>query len=486
MTENSQPAPRHRGAAAFLVLGLVMGLAAGTALAWRYGSDLAAVLGIGSPQSASGEPGAAGTAAPGSAAAPAREREILYWYDPMSPGTRFDQPGKSPFMDMDLVPRYADEGGGAGGVVIDPVQVQNLGLKTAPVRRGSLTVVREIAGNVEFNLYQQARVQPRAEGFVSSVESLAVGDLVEAGDPIASITVPAWASDQSEYLLLKSQGAHPRILNGVREKLRLSGMPEDMLEAVESGGRVQTTNRILAPIAGVITELMVYPGMNVDKAMTLAVIQGLDPVWVTAEVPQRDLALAGAGRARVTAAAWPGLVFDISGQTLLPQANPGTRTVPLRLTVPNARGLLRPGMTASIRLRSPAAESLIIPTQSLIDFGDEARVITRNPDGSFLPKAVRAGASSRGETAILEGLEEGDEVVVSGLFLIDSEANLAGALDRLRRPSEPAPEAVPAGAPAPSGAPATAPAAAPAAHDHGAPPAAPPASAAHDHGAGQG
>jgi Cu(I)/Ag(I) efflux system membrane fusion protein len=365
------------------------------------------------------------------------EGEVLYWYDPMYPGTRFDKPGKSPFMDMDLVPRYKESSSAAGLVAIDPVTVQNLGLKTAPVKKGRLSITREVAANVEFNRYQEARVQPRAEGFVSQAGALAPGDKIEQGDLIASVTVPAWASDQSEYLLLKSQRADAKLIAGVREKLRLSGMPEDMLSEVDSSGRVQTTYRLLAPVSGVVTELDVYPGMNVDKNMTLAVIQGIDPIWVTAEVPQRDLSLAEGGRIRVTTAAWPERVFEPSSQTLLPRANSQTRTVQLRLTVPNPEGLLRPGLTASVRLRKQSGEALLIPTLSLIDLGDEKRVVTRLPGGAFAPKLVRTGSSSRGETEVLEGLSEGDEVVVSGLFLIDSEANLAGALERLRSP-EPA------------------------------------------------
>ena len=445
--------------ASFLMLGLILGAALGASLTlWRLGfTGLDAVDALRGPAANHGAPGsggngalsshsaaAGGNGASGALAAMAaggeatsgapKEREVLYWYDPMYPGTRFDKPGKSPFMDMDLQPRYADDASAGGGVVIDPVMAQNLGLKTATVKKGRLAITREISANVEFNRYLEARVQPRAEGFVSEAGGLAPGDPVSRGAIIASIPVPAWASDQSEYLLLKSQRADSKLVAGVREKLRLSGMPDDMLDEVDRTGKVQTTYRLLAPVSGVITELSVYPGMNVDKNMTLAVIQGIDPIWVTAEVPQRDLGLVEGGRVRVTAQAWPERVFEPVSQALLPQANEQTRTVPLRLTVPNPEGLLRPGLTASIRLRRQSQESLLIPTLSLIDLGDEKRVITRLPDGSFNPKLVKVAASSRGETAVTEGLEEGDEVVVSGLFLIDSEANLSGALERLRRP----------------------------------------------------
>jgi Cu(I)/Ag(I) efflux system membrane fusion protein len=360
-------------------------------------------------------------------------REILYWYDPMVPATHFDKPGKSPFMDMDLVPRYADPDSGAG-VVIDPVLVQNLGLKTALVKNGHLTQTRHLSANVEFNRYQQARVQSRAEGFVTSVPNIAVGDTVLAGQELAFITVPGWASDQSEYLLLKGQKADSRLIGGVREKLRLNGMPEEMLAQVDSTGEVQTSMSLTSPISGVVTSLDIYPGMNIDKNMTIAVIQGYDPIWVTAEVPEGDLELAEDSRLRVTAAAWPGRVFEVENQVLLPQANADTRTVPLRLTVPNPEGLLKPGLTASIRLRNTGPEALIIPTQSLIDLGEEKRVITVASDGAFIPKTVSVLGSSSGETAISSGIAPGETVVVSGLFLIDSEANLSGALDRMRSP----------------------------------------------------
>ncbi|MDR3362595.1 MAG: efflux RND transporter periplasmic adaptor subunit [Desulfovibrio sp.] len=361
------------------------------------------------------------------------ERKVLYWYDPMYPGTHFDKPGPSPFMDMDLVPRYASEGAGAG-IRIDPAQVQNLAVRTRKVERGNLVFSRDIPANVEFNDYQLARVQPRAEGFVESALSWAVGDVVAAGDALADITVPGWAADQSEYLLLKAQKADAVLVRGVWERMRLAGIPEKMLKALEATGKVQTRMTVHAPISGVLTGFDVYPGMNVNKGMTIATIQGTNPVWVSADVPERDIHLVTKDkRIRVTAAAWPDKVFYAQSFTLLPRADKGTRTVPLRLTLDNPDGLLKPGMTATIRLRGADEETLLIPTQSLIDLGEEQRVIVRLADGSFAPRQVHVLRSSREKTAVASGVEPGEEVVVTGLFLIDSEANLQGALNRMRR-----------------------------------------------------
>ncbi|MDR3073538.1 MAG: efflux RND transporter periplasmic adaptor subunit [Deltaproteobacteria bacterium] len=369
--------------------------------------------------------------------APAAEKSVLYWYDPMNPGVHFDKPGRSPFMDMDLVPRYAEDGAGAG-IRIDPTQVQNLALRTEKVERGRLSFSRDIPANIAFNDYRLAKVQPRAEGFVEKVYPLAVGDVVQPGAPLADITVPGWASDQSEYLLLKNEKASAAIIRGVRERMRLSGMPEEMLQAVDATGKVQTRLRIPAPIGGVITALDVYPGMNVGKDMTIATIQGTDPIWITADVPERDIHLAlSEKRMRIAVSAYPEQVFYAESFTLLPRADQETRTVPLRLSLDNADGLLRPGMTASVRLRGTGEEALLIPTQSLIDLGEEQRVITRAADGSFIPRRVRVLRSSQEKTAVSSGVEPGDEVVVSGLFLIDSEANLRGALERMRRDAQP-------------------------------------------------
>ncbi|MDR2825379.1 MAG: efflux RND transporter periplasmic adaptor subunit [Deltaproteobacteria bacterium] len=370
------------------------------------------------------------------AAALTSEKEVLYWYDPMKPDVHFDKPGPSPFMDMDLVPRYAGAEAGQG-VYIDPAQVQNLAVRTVKVELASLVFSENIPANVEFNDYQLARVQPRAEGFVEKIYTLAVGDIVKAGQALADITVPAWASDQSEYLLLKSQQANSLILRGVRERLRLGGMPEEMLKNVESTGKVQTRLTILAPIGGVITSLDVYPGMNVDKNMTIATIRGTNPVWISADVPERALhLLEDKHKLRITIPAYPGREFQASSYTLLPEASKQTRTVPLRISLDNADGALKPGMTASIRLRNSSGEAMLIPTQSLIDLGEEQHVITRAANGNFVPKLVQVLRSSGDKTAVQalgeSELQIGDEVVVSGLFLIDSEANLSGALNRMR------------------------------------------------------
>ncbi|RIC02026.1 Cu(+)/Ag(+) efflux RND transporter periplasmic adaptor subunit CusB, partial [Escherichia coli] len=214
------------------------------------------------------------------------ERKVLFWYDPMYPNTRFDKPGKSPFMDMDLVPKYADEESSASGVRIDPTQTQNLGVKTATVTRGPLTFAQSFPANVSYNEYQYAIVQARAAGFIDKVYPLTVGDKVQKGAPLLDLTIPDWVEAQSEYLLLRETGGTATQTEGILERLRLAGMPEADIRRLIATQKIQTRFTLKAPIDGVITAFDLRAGMNIAKDNVVAKIQGMDPVWVTAAIPE--------------------------------------------------------------------------------------------------------------------------------------------------------------------------------------------------------
>ena len=216
------------------------------------------------------------------------ERKVLFWYDPMKPDVKFDKPGKSPFMDMDLVPKYADEDGkSSDGIRIDPTQVQNLGLKTQKVTRGKLNYAQTIPANVSYNDYQFVIVQARAEGFVEKVYPLTIGDKVKKGTPLVDITIPDWVEAQSEFLLLSGTGGTSTQIKGVLERLRLAGMPDDDIQRLRATRTIQTRFTIKAPIDGVITAFDLRTGMNISKEKVVAQIQGMDPVWIGAAVRYR-------------------------------------------------------------------------------------------------------------------------------------------------------------------------------------------------------
>lgn len=368
------------------------------------------------------------------------ERKVLFWYDPMKPDVKFDKPGKSPFMDMDLVPKYADENNdkSGGGIRIDPTQVQNLGLKTQKVTRGTLNYAQTIPANVSYNDYQFVIVQARAEGFVEKVYPLTTGDKVKKGTPLIDITIPDWVEAQSEFLLLSGTGGTPTQIKGVLERLRLAGMPDEDIQRLRETRTIQTRFTIKAPIDGVITAFDLRTGMNISKEKVVAQIQGMDPVWIGAAVPESiAYLLKDTSQFAVSIPAWPDKSFPVEKWSLLPSVDPTTRTLQLRLQVSNKDELLKPGMNAYLKLNTHSQEMLLIPSQAVIDTGKEQRVITVDTNGNFMPKRIRVLHESQQQSGIGSGLEEGESVVVSGLFLIDSEANITGALERMRHPEKP-------------------------------------------------
>ena len=367
------------------------------------------------------------------------ERKVLYWYDPMKPDVRFEKPGKSPFMDMDLVAKYADEGGDAqsSGVRIDPTQVHNLGLRTAKVSKGRLDYALTLPANVSYNEYQFVIVQARAEGFIEKVYPLTVGDKVRKGTPLVAVTIPSWVEAQSEYLLLASTGGTATQLEGVLERLRLAGMPEADIQRMRTTRRVQTQFTLTAPIDGVLTAFSLKSGMNIAKDNVVAQIQGMDPVWISAAVPESIAwLLKDSSQFTVSIPAYPGKSFPIQKTSILPSVDPATRTLQVRLQVNNPDELLKPGMNAYLKLNAQSDEMLLIPSQAVIDTGDEQRVITVDSNGEFVPKKIKVLYESRDRTGIAGGLSEGEPIVVNGLFLIDSEANISGALDRMRQSAD--------------------------------------------------
>jgi Cu(I)/Ag(I) efflux system membrane fusion protein len=367
------------------------------------------------------------TAAHGAAG---QERKVLYWYDPMVPNQHFDKPGKSPFMDMELVPKYADETA-AAGVAIDPRTAQNLGVRLAAVERGAFSTAIDAVGTVAFNQREIAVVQARTSGFVERVYARAPGDVIAAGAALVDIRVPEWSSAQRELIALAHSGDRA-LLDAARERLRQLGMPSTLIAQVERSGAAQPVLTVAAPQAGVIQTLGVRAGMTVSAGMTLAEINGLRTVWLEAAVPEAQAQQIGVGNSiqvRFTATADQ----SVTGRVLaiLPSANAVSRTLTVRAELPNADGQLRPGQFAQVRIEVPAATAqLWVPSEAVIRTGSRTVVIVAE-DGRFRPVQVQIGADAGSRTAVLQGLSEGQQVVASAQFLIDSEANLSSALSRM-------------------------------------------------------
>lgn len=384
------------------------------------------------------------------------EPKVLYWYDPMVPNQRFDKPGKSPFMDMQLVPQYAEEkdadhstniganigtdvgdgvGNGVGnsaGVKIDPRIVQNLGVRTTPVTRGTLASPLDVAANVQLNNRQVAIVQARTAGFVERVYARAPGDVVARGAPLADLLVPEWTGAQNEFLAVLKTGDQG-LIQSVRERLRSLGMSPGLIAQVEKSGQAHAVVTITAPIGGLIQTLEARTGMAVAPGATLAQINGLDPVWIEAAIPEVQAAQIAVGR-RISAslAAYPGEKFTGKVAALLPEADRESRTLRVRIELPNRDGRIKPGMFAQVRLdAAKSIATLLIPSEAVIRTGKRDVVLVALKGSRFAPVEVKLGQESNGQVAVLEGLEEGQAIVVSGQFLIDSEASLKGIMARM-------------------------------------------------------
>lgn len=390
----------------------------------------------GTETTAAADQAAAGAATSGgSATDTASGRKVLYWHDPMVPGHKFDKPGKSPFMDMELVPVYADEAGDEGKITVSPRVQQNLGIRTAEVTKASLAPAVEAVGTVAYNERDVALVQARSSGFVERLHVRAALDPVKKGQPLAEVYVPDWVAAQEEYLYVQGmQGAATDgLLDAARQRMRLAGMTDDQIRRVESTGKVAPRLTLVAPIAGVVSELNVREGMTVTAGTPMFRINGLHRIWVHAEVPENLTPLVRPGNlVEARTPSLPEHTFRGKVSAILPEVDPGTRTVKARIELTNPGGRLVPGMFATVNF-TPAGrkEVLTVPTEAVIQTGKRSVVIVAEGEGKFVPVDVETGLEAQGQTEIRKGLQAGQKVVVSGQFLIDSEASLKGSTTRM-------------------------------------------------------
>lgn len=402
-----------------------MSMDATTAARWRAGL-LAAVLIAGGGGYWLGQRGDA----PKATATSADGRKVLYYYDPMFPNQKFEKPGKSPFMDMQLEPKYADEGGAASGaaqgVSIDPSAMQNLGIRVVEAKLGSLAATVNVAGTVDFNLRDVAIAQARSGGFVARVYARAPGDVIRAGAPIADVLLPEWGGAQTEFLSVKRLG-RPELTSAARQRLRLMGMSDGLISSVERSGRTNGTVTITSPISGVIQTLDARQGVTLGAGQTLAQISGIGTVWLNAAVPEAQSGSVRIGQnATATLTAFPGETFGGRIIAILPTAQADSRTLTVRIELANRSGRLRPGMFAQVALGDSAAPTLLVPSEAVIRTGTRTIVMLATGDGRYHPAEVRAGREAGGQTEIVQGLAVGEKVVASGQFLLDSEASLTG------------------------------------------------------------
>ena len=364
-------------------------------------------------------------------------RKVLYWHDPMVPGQKFDKPGKSPFMNMELVPVYADEAAGVaddGKVTISARTAQNLGIRIAEVTETLMPMGFTATGAVSVDERSLSAVQTRVNGYIEKLYVRAQYDTVTRGQALVEIYSPEWLAAQEEYLAVKrsTQPGVESLAQAARTRLALLGISETQIQRIEQNGKAEPRVTLHAPDAGVVWEINVRDGMAVSSGMPLFRLASLGTVWVNAEVPETEAALVRPG-APVTAraAALPDALYKGTVATLLPDVNAATRTIKARIVLANPGGRLKPGMFVSVAFSGDAKPMLTVPAEAVISTGKRSVVIVAEDGGKFRPTDVDTGRDSGGMTEIRKGLIAGQKVVASGQFLIDSESSLKTTLSRL-------------------------------------------------------
>lgn len=364
-------------------------------------------------------------------------RKVLYWHDPMVPGPRFDKPGKSPFMDMQLVPMYADGEANAagGGVSISPSVQQNLGIRLSKVRRADVSASFDAIGAVQFDERLSVSVQSRVAGFVERLSVRAPMERVRKGQPLATLFAPEWLGPQNELLALQRAGVSPDLIAAARERMQAMSIPAELIRQSEKAGTAQARYVLTAPASGVVAELGVREGVAVTPGMTLFRIAGLEKVWAVAEIPEAQaLRLKPGQTVKAVLQADASQSFEGELREILPEVSPATRTLKARFEVDNAKGQLTPGMLLRLQVAGASSTRLVVASEAVIRTGRRAVVIVRKDAGAFEPRDVSLGAELGEDIEVLLGLSEGEHVVASGQFMIDSEARLRSVLGGMASP----------------------------------------------------
>lgn len=375
--------------------------------------------------------------------AAADTRQVLYWYDPMMPTQHFQAPGKSPFMDMQLVPKYAGDEAAPSSLSVPAQVVQNLGMRTATVLREVLPTTLDAQGSLAYNQRDVAILQARAAGFVERVYARAPGDVLPAGTPLADLLIPEWAAAQLEFIAVL-HSADERLIEAARQRLRLLGIPESVLAQVQRTRQPRAIQTLVTPIAGELQALSLRAGMAVAAGQDLARINGLNSVWLDTAIPESQAAAVQPGAPiSVTLTAFPGQTWQGRVIALLPSADLQTRTLTVRSELANPQGQLRPGMFAAVRLSTQDAQAVLqIPSEALLRTGKRTLVMLAEGEGRYRPHEIQVGREAEGRVEVLAGLQQGQAVVTSGQFLLDSEASLQGLLAQADAAAPPPPVAL--------------------------------------------
>lgn len=380
---------------------------------------------------------------------PKTGKKIKYWVAPMDPTYIRDEPGKSP-MGMDLVPVYEEEGEAkepASTIRIDPVTMQNMGVRLAKVQRKPLVKYIRTYGNITYDETKIYTVNTKFNGWIEKLYVDFVGDKVKKGQPLFDIYSPDLVTAQEEYLLALQQytslssssyvnvrqGAE-RLLEASRTRLRYWDLTDEQISQIERTGKLTKTLTVYSPATGVVTKKYAFEGHYVKEGEHQYEITDLAKVWVDVDIYEYELPWVRQGMpAEMELAYIPGKRFSGKVLYIYPYMESKTRTATLRLEFTNPNYELKPDMFATVYLKSAIArDSLVVPQEAVIDSGVRKLVFLYRGKGKFEPREVKLGLEgNENEYQVLSGLREGEEIVISAQFMFDSESRLREAIQKM-------------------------------------------------------
>jgi len=374
---------------------------------------------------------------------PPPQRKVLYWYDAMNPAHHYDKPGKAPD-GMDLVPQYAEEQGGSapGAVTISGQMQQLIGVRTGTVERESLTRDIHTTAQLTTDETQISHVHVKVNGWIDQVFVDFVGQRVKKGQPLFTLYSPDLVATQQEYLVALrgakelgtstvpgvAEGAQA-LLRAARERLRLWDLSDEQIQKLEQTGEVSRTLSFYSPVEGFVTDRKAFPQTAVTPDMDLYTVADLSTLWADAAIYEYEAPYVRVGqRATVRLSYQPGKSYSGRISYVYPTVDPETRTVKVRIALPNPGFDLKPQMFAEVDLKVDYGRQLVVPQEAVLDSGQRQTVFLAEPGGHFAPRRVTLGARVDDKVIVLSGLKEGDQIVTSGNFLIDSESRLKSAM----------------------------------------------------------
>lgn len=385
---------------------------------------------------------------------PESDRKVLFYRNPMNPEVTSSVPAKDN-MGMDYVPVYADADGDAGEpagtVKIDSTVVQNIGVRTAEARLGSLSRTIRAVGKIDFDEERMARIHPKVEGWIEELYINKTGEEVENSSILLSIYSPVLVSTQQEYLLALDnlaalqasdfpdirRGAE-ELLRSATERLQFFDVPEHQIQELKETRQIKKTLHIHSPMAGTVINIGAREGQFVTPKTELYMISDLSKVWVYADIYEYEIPWVKMGdRIEMTLAGVPGKVFKGRLSYIFPYAEPETRTIRVRLVFDNPDRVLRPDTFAEVSIHAEERkESVVIPSEAVVRSGVRDQVFVVRDVGKFEPREVELGLESGGDVIVLSGIKAGEEVVTSAQFLIDSESKLREATAKMREAAQ--------------------------------------------------